>query len=104
MTDPAPRRRPGYAVCRRLMARWGQRWRAAAAGLSMQAPTVINNPLLDATDLAFQQEVRSFLARELAPRAAAIENDQDWSAVQAAVRAVGEAGYLRLMFADLYDG
>ena len=65
---------------------------------------MINNPLLDATDLAFQQEVRSFLQRELAPRAAAIENRQDWSAVQAAVRAVGEAGYLRLMFSDLYRG
>jgi alkylation response protein AidB-like acyl-CoA dehydrogenase len=65
---------------------------------------VINNPLLDANDLAFQQEVRSFLQRELAPRADAIENQQDWSAVQAAVRAVGEAGYLRLMFADLYRG
>jgi len=65
---------------------------------------VINNPLLNATDLAFQQEVRSFLQRELAPRADAIENRQDWTAVQAAVRAVGEAGYLRLMFADLYRG
>jgi alkylation response protein AidB-like acyl-CoA dehydrogenase len=65
---------------------------------------VINNPLLDAADLAFQQEVRSFLQRELAPRADAIENRQDWSAVQAAVRAVGEAGYLRIMFADLYRG
>jgi alkylation response protein AidB-like acyl-CoA dehydrogenase len=65
---------------------------------------MINNPLLEATDLAFQQELRAFLDRELAPRAAAIENGQDWSAVQAAVRAVGEAGYLRLMFADLYRG
>lgn len=65
---------------------------------------MINNPLLDATDLAFQQEVRSLLQRELAPRADAIENRQDWSAVQAAVRAVGEAGFLRLMFADLYHG
>jgi alkylation response protein AidB-like acyl-CoA dehydrogenase len=65
---------------------------------------VINNPLLDATDLTFQQEVRSFLQRELAPRADAIENRQDWTAVQAAVRAVGDAGYLRLMFADLYRG
>src|ERR1700742_1946827 len=66
--------------------------------------SVINNPLLEITDLAFQQEVRSFLERELAPRAEAIENQQDWSAIQAAVRAVGEAGYLRLMFADLYRG
>jgi alkylation response protein AidB-like acyl-CoA dehydrogenase len=65
---------------------------------------LINNPLLDATDLAFQREVRSFLERELAPRADAIENRQDWTEVQAAVRAVGEAGYLRLMFADLYRG
>ena len=75
--------------------------------MSSRSPTganVINNPLLDVTDLAFQQEVRAFLQRELAPRVDAIENRQDWSAVQAAVRAVGEAGYLRLMFADLYRG
>ena len=65
---------------------------------------MINNPLLDAADLAFQQEVRSLLQSELTPRADAIENRQDWSAVQAAVRAVGEAGYLRLMFTDLYRG
>ena len=64
----------------------------------------MKNPLLDAADLAFQEEVRAFLQRELAPRAAAIENLQDWSAVSSAVRAVGAAGYLRLMFPDLYEG
>ena len=51
---------------------------------------MINNPLLEAVDASFQQEVRSFLAHELAPRAAAIEDQQDWNAVKAAVQAVGE--------------
>jgi butyryl-CoA dehydrogenase len=64
----------------------------------------ITNPLLAADDLAFQDEIRSFLARELTARAVAIENEQDWSSLKAAVRALGEAGYLRLMFADLYRG
>src|SRR5258706_11929569 len=60
--------------------------------------------ILDDTDRAFRAEVRDFLARELAPRAAAIENDDDWDAVKAVVRALGEAGYLKLMFRDLYRG
>jgi alkylation response protein AidB-like acyl-CoA dehydrogenase len=60
--------------------------------------------LLDANDRAFREEVRAFLARELAPRAAAIEDDDDWNAVKAVVAALGAAGYLRLMFADLYRG
>jgi alkylation response protein AidB-like acyl-CoA dehydrogenase len=65
---------------------------------------MISNPLLDEADAAFQQEIRAFLARELLARAAIIEADADWSAVLAAVRAIGEAGYLRLMFRDLYRG
>ena len=65
---------------------------------------MINNPLLEAVDASFQQEVRSFLAHELAPRAAAIEDQQDWHAVKAAVQGVGAAGYLRLMFPELYRG
>jgi alkylation response protein AidB-like acyl-CoA dehydrogenase len=60
--------------------------------------------LLEAHDRAFREEVRAFLARELAPRAAAIEDHDDWSAVKAVVAALGAAGYLRLMFADLYRG
>lgn len=60
--------------------------------------------ILTDTDRAFRAEVRDFLAAELAPRAAAIETDRDWSAVKAAARALGEAGYLRLMFGDLYRG
>ena len=73
-------------------------------GESTQNPAGMKNPLLDAADLGFQQEVRSFLGRELAPRAQAIEDRQDWEAVRAAVRAIGAAGYLRLMFPDLYRG
>ena len=60
--------------------------------------------LLEAHDRAFREEVRAFLARELAPRTAAIEDHDDWSAVKAVVAALGAAGYLRLMFADLYRG
>lgn len=60
--------------------------------------------LLAEDDRSFRAEIRSFLARELGPRAAAIEEHQDWEAVKAAVLALGEAGYLRLMFRDLYRG
>lgn len=60
--------------------------------------------LLSEADRAFRAEVRGFLATALAPRAAAIEADEDWAAVGAVVRALGEAGYLRLMFPDLYRG
>jgi len=60
--------------------------------------------LLTDSERAFRVELREFLARELLPRAQAIENDDDWDAVRRVVRAVGEAGYLRLMFPDLYRG
>ncbi len=60
--------------------------------------------LLDDADRTFRAEVRDFLRRELAPRATDIEDRQDWSAVKHVVRSLGEAGYLRLMFADLYRG
>jgi alkylation response protein AidB-like acyl-CoA dehydrogenase len=64
----------------------------------------MSNILLTEADQAFRAEVRDFLKRELAPRAAAIEDAQSWDAIKAAVRALGEAGYLRLMFRDLYRG
>src|SRR6478672_1413320 len=60
--------------------------------------------ILDESDRAFRAEVRAFLARELGPRAAGIEERDDWDAIKAVVAALGEAGYLRLMFADLYRG
>ncbi|GAB3627488.1 isovaleryl-CoA dehydrogenase [Pandoraea terrae] len=60
--------------------------------------------LLDDADRAFRCEVRDFLRRELAPRASDIEDQQDWSAVKHVVRSLGEAGYLRLMFPELYRG
>ena len=60
--------------------------------------------LLTDADTAFRSEVRAFLARELLPRAQAIEDDDDWDALSAAVRALGAAGYLTLMFADRYTG
>jgi alkylation response protein AidB-like acyl-CoA dehydrogenase len=55
-------------------------------------------------DRAFRAEIRDFLARELAPRADAIERDEDWEAVAQVVRALGAAGYMKLMFRDLYAG
>ena len=55
-------------------------------------------------DRGFRIEIREFLDRELAPRAEKIERDKDWGAVKDVVRALGEAGYMKLMFADLYDG
>lgn len=64
----------------------------------------MNDYLLNEEDRSFRAEVRAFLQRELAPRAAAIEDREDWDAVKTVVRALGEAGYLRLMFRDLYKG
>lgn len=55
-------------------------------------------------DRAFRAELRDFMARELAPRVDAIERDQDFAAQTAVARALGEAGYLKLMFPDLYRG
>ena len=60
--------------------------------------------ILDDSDRAFRAEVRAFLGRELAPRAADIEDRDDWDAIKTVVAALGDAGYLRLMFPDLYRG
>lgn len=60
--------------------------------------------ILDEDDKAFRAEIRAFLQHELVPRAPAIENDDDWDAVKAVVRSLGAAGYLTLMFPDLYHG
>lgn len=60
--------------------------------------------MLNEEDRAFRAEIVEFLDRELVPRAEAIERDADWEAVSAVVRALGEAGYMKLMFADLYSG
>ncbi|MBK9080933.1 MAG: acyl-CoA dehydrogenase family protein [Rhizobiales bacterium] len=60
--------------------------------------------ILDDADKTFRVEASEFLARELAPRARAIEHEDSWEAIKAVVRALGEAGYLKLMFADLYRG
>lgn len=60
--------------------------------------------MLTDEDRAFRAEVAAFLDRELVPRASAIEQDADWEAVKSVVRALGEAGYMKLMFPDLYSG
>ncbi|CDX30504.1 Acyl-CoA dehydrogenase domain protein [Mesorhizobium plurifarium] len=55
-------------------------------------------------DRAFRADVRTFMSCELAPKVDSIERDQDFSAQMAIVRALGQAGYLKLMFPDLYRG
>jgi alkylation response protein AidB-like acyl-CoA dehydrogenase len=55
-------------------------------------------------DRVFRAQARDFLDRELVPRCEAIERDEDWETVKTVVRALGEAGYMKLMFADLYEG
>ncbi len=60
--------------------------------------------ILDPEDQAFRADVHAFLQRELAPHADAIEDQEDWACVKAVVHALGEAGYLTLMFPDLYRG
>jgi alkylation response protein AidB-like acyl-CoA dehydrogenase len=65
---------------------------------------VVRDFLLDEEDRAFRAAAREFLARELAPRAPAIEAERDWDAMTAAIGALGGAGYLAIMFPDLYRG
>lgn len=60
--------------------------------------------ILNAEDKSFREDASRLLAAELLPRAAAIETGEDWDSVKAAVRALGQADYLKLMFADLYQG
>jgi len=60
--------------------------------------------LLTDDERSFRATVRQFLARELAPLAPAIEDRNDWDAVKQGIRALGGAGYLRLMFPELYEG
>lgn len=60
--------------------------------------------LLNAEDKNFRGEARRLLMAELLPRAPAIEEHEDWDSVKAVVREVGKAGYLKLMFADIYSG
>lgn len=59
---------------------------------------------LNDEDRAFRAEIRDFLARELVPRVDRIERDQDFAAQLEVAQALGEAGYLKLMFPDLYRG
>ncbi len=67
-------------------------------GLELCYEAKIRDFLLTDSDKTFRAELRDLLARELLPRAPAIENDNDWTAVTRAIRALGEAGYLTLMF------
>jgi len=60
--------------------------------------------LLNDEDRAFRAEVKAFLNRELLPVTPAIEDRQDWEAVKRVVRSLGEAGYLKLMFPERYQG
>ena len=60
--------------------------------------------LLTGQDRAFRNDAKAFLAQHLLPRAGAIEEKEDWDSVKSAVRELGKAGYLKLMFSDLYQG
>ncbi|MBL4854287.1 MAG: acyl-CoA dehydrogenase family protein [Robiginitomaculum sp.] len=60
--------------------------------------------LLEEEDRAFRLEIRDFLNRELAPRCEAIERNEDWAAVKSVIRVLGNAGYMKLMFKDVYKG
>ncbi|WP_210547221.1 acyl-CoA dehydrogenase family protein [Rhodoferax sp. PAMC 29310] len=60
--------------------------------------------LLSTQDGQFRSDARDFLQRELGPRAAAIEDREEWGEVKAVIKALGEGGYLKLMFQDLYQG
>ena len=60
--------------------------------------------LLDDEARAFRAEATAFLDATLAPVAPDIEERADWEAVRSVVAALGEAGYLKLMFPDLYEG
>ncbi|MCB1972045.1 MAG: acyl-CoA dehydrogenase family protein [Geminicoccaceae bacterium] len=55
-------------------------------------------------DRAFRAEVRSVMRRELGTRLDRIEHDRDFSAQLDVARVLGEAGYLKVMFRDLYKG
>jgi alkylation response protein AidB-like acyl-CoA dehydrogenase len=59
---------------------------------------------LNDEDRAFRSEVRDFLNRELAPRIQDIEDNENWDTVKHVVHALGGAGYMKPMFADLYQG
>ena len=72
--------------------------------LRLSAWSVGENFLLTDEDRHFREEVRCLLKAELLPRAAAIEAHEDWASVKAAVRCVGQAGHLKRIFSDLYEG
>lgn len=59
---------------------------------------------LTEADRNFRAEVRTFMREVLAPKCDAIENRSDWEAVQRVVLELGQAGYLKVMFPDLYQG
>ena len=59
---------------------------------------------LNDEDRAFRAEVRAVMQRELGSRVDRIEREQDFNAQLEVARALGEAGYLEVMFKDLYKG
>ena len=97
--DGARRQLPLF---QRELARIASARAAAGRRESSALPTTMRDFMLDRADRAFRAEVRDFLARELEPRAADIENTTTGTRSRTVVAALGEAGYLRLMFPDLY--
>lgn len=63
----------------------------------------IRNPALDAGHDKLRSDVRDFFARELAPRARLIEDEQSWQAARDAVRATGQAGLLTFTLPGLHS-
>ncbi|MBA3774267.1 MAG: acyl-CoA dehydrogenase [Ramlibacter sp.] len=63
----------------------------------------MRDTLLDSEDKLFREEIQDFMARELGPRAQAIERDE-WKATRDMLRELGRAGYLTPMFKDHYRG
>ena len=55
-------------------------------------------------DRAFRAEVRAMMQRELGSRVDRIERERDFTAQLEIARALGEAGWLKVMFRDLYKG
>jgi alkylation response protein AidB-like acyl-CoA dehydrogenase len=60
--------------------------------------------LLNAEDKAFRAEVREFMIRVLEPASYKIEADESWLDVMRVVDQLGDTGYMKVMFPDLYDG
>ncbi len=97
-TSPTSARRG--ACCRPCGTRSG-RWsaRSSTGCCPSGAPAVMRISCSTTRTAPSARRSERSCSDELAPRAAAIEDRDDWTAIKHVVRALGEAGYLTLMFA-----